>query len=183
MKIVAFDIETTSLEASLGRILCASFQPVWNNGERAEPYTFRGDSKKFKRKDPLNDMALCEAIRDELEKYHCIVTWNGKLFDVPFLQARLLKHEKRRFHPHLHADMMWYAGGNSNRIGSKRLATVQEYLSLESSKTPLDRETWQRAAAFHKESFDKVVEHCEADVKVLEEAYWRLLPAVANLHK
>jgi uncharacterized protein YprB with RNaseH-like and TPR domain len=184
MRIAAIDFETSHLNANMGRILCASFMPIYNApGMKATPYTFRADDKKYKRKDLLNDRALCEAIRDELEHYHLIVTWNGKLFDVPFLNARLAKFDSRRYEPTLHADMMWYAAGNSNRIGSRKLDNVQKFFGFPEKKTEITWEDWQRANALVREGMDRVVEHCEADVRVLEAAYWKLLPAVKNIHR
>ena len=182
MRIVAWDLECTDLSAMHGRLLCGSFLPIIA-GHESEPYTFRGDARKFRQKDIIDDSLLAVAIRNELEKYNMIVGWNSKLFDAPFLNARLSKGGHRPLHMNLHLDAMWYAGGNSNRIGSKKLVNVQKFYSLGEEKTPIAWEQWQRAAAFDKTAMGEVVHHCEQDVRVLAEAYWRLLPSVANIHR
>jgi hypothetical protein len=78
---------------------------------------------------------------------------------------------------------MWYAGGSSMRIGSRKLDNVQKYFKLGEEKTPIDWEQWQAVATGDPKAMKAVVAHCEADVKVLMEAYWKLLPYVATLHR
>lgn len=180
MRLVAFDIETTDLKALMGRILCASFYEI---GSDAEPYTFRADTAPWKSKDPIDDSKLCVALRDELEKYNAVITWNGKMFDVPFLNARLARAGERLYKPQFHIDAMYYARGTSLRIGSSRLVNVQKFFDLGESKTEISWEQWQRAAGGNRAAMDEVVVHCEQDVKVLAQAYWRLLPQIANVHR
>src|SRR5439155_21264863 len=104
MRIVAFDCETTNLSGLMGRILCASFYRIVD-GKSTKPYTFRLDSPKYAGHSKIDDNKLCVAIRDELEKYHLIVGWNSRLFDVAFLNARLAKAEERPLHPQFHLDL------------------------------------------------------------------------------
>lgn len=182
MRIVAWDLETTDLKALMGRILCASFYPIVD-GVKTAPYTFRIDQKPWRMKDPINDAQLCLAIRDELHTYNMVVTWNGKLFDLAFLNARLLKAGLPRCMPQFHLDAMYHARGCQLRIGSSKLDNVQKFFDLAEEKTPISWENWNRAALGDKKAMAQVVEHCEQDVEVLALAYWKLLPMVANLHK
>src|SRR5256885_15997817 len=119
MKIVCFDTESTDLKAMMGRLLCASFQEI--DGD-AECYTFR--VKKF------DDAQLARACRDALERYNLVVTWNGKLHDIPLLNARLAKVHDRPVHLQCHLDLMWYAGGSSRRIACRKWDNVQNDRSL-----------------------------------------------------
>lgn len=184
MRIVAFDCETTDLKALMGRILCCSFYPIVGSEKvGGDVYTLRGDAKKLKDRDIINDHKLVCAIRDELEKYNVIVGWNSKLFDLPMINARLAKYGERLCHPQMHLDLMYYAGGCSLRIGSKKLVNVQKYFQLGEEKSEIAWEQWQRAAALDKAAMDEVVDHCERDVKVLNEAYWKMIGSVANLHR
>jgi DNA polymerase elongation subunit (family B) len=182
MRIVAWDLETSDLKALMGRIFCCSFLPIID-GVESKPYTFHLHEGRFKGASKIDDSRLCTAIRDELEKYNCIVGWNSKLFDLPLLNARLAKHGSRPVRPQFHADMMWYAGGSSMRIGSRKLVNVQKYFKLGEEKTDIDWEVWQAVATGDTKAMKIVVEHCEADVKVLAEAYWKLLPYVSTLHR
>lgn len=182
MRIVAFDLETTNLSGLMGRILCASFYRIVD-GKETKPYTFRLDDKRYSGRSRIDDNKLAVAIRDELEKYHMVVGWNSKLFDAPFLNARLAKASERPFHPQFHLDLMYYAGGCSMRIGSKKLENVQKFFALQDSKTQITWDNWNLAAGGDKAALDEVVHHCEMDVRVLAQAYWRMLPSVANLHR
>ena len=183
MRIVAWDLETTDLKALMGRVLCCSFCPILEEGRTERPYTFRGDDKKYKHRDPINDRKLVVASRDELEKYNLVIGWNSKLFDLPFLNARLAQYGERPFRPQFHMDPMYYARGSGLRIGSSKLDNVQKFFSLPETKTPITWDDWKRAAMGDKPAMDNVVDHCEQDVKVLSMAYWKLLPMAANIHR
>ena len=182
MRIVAWDLETTNLSALMGRILCASFYPIVN-GKTAKSYTLRLDDRRFNGTSRIDDNKLAVAIRDELEKYNLIVGWNSKMFDAPFLNARLAKVGERPLRAQLHLDLMYYAGGCIMRIGSKKLVNVQKYFALPAAKTEISWDNWNLAAGGHKPSLDEVVHHCECDVKVLAQAYWKMIDHVANLHR
>lgn len=186
MKVLVFDTESTDLKAMMGRILCASFaymDAVDGNVTVGVPFTFRADRTPWRGKNRIDDSKLCVAIRDELEKANVIVGWNSKLHDIPLLNARLAKAGERAFSPHLHLDLMWYAGGSSMKIGSRKLDNVAKYFELPAQKTPISWDQWQLAGAGDQEAMGVVVEHCEADVTVLGQAYAHLLPYVKNLHR
>lgn len=179
MRIVFFDTESTDLKGMMARILCASFV-----GLDGKPYTLRLDDKRYRGKSQIDDSKLCLAIRDELEQANLIVGWNSKLHDIPLLNAKLAKAGLRRFIPqNFHLDCMYYAGGCSMKIGSRKLDNVARFFKLPEQKTPLDWDIWQHAGMGEKKALNYVVEHCEADVLVLREAYHYLLPYVANLHR
>ena len=183
MRIAAVDLETTDLSAMMGTLLCASFQPIIPREFGApEPYTIHMTYGKKALKSANPDKELAAQVRDEIERYDLIVTWNGKMFDVPFLNARLLKHGERNVRPRFHSDLMYYAGYSSNRIGSKKLVNVQKFLDLKEAKTDIDWDVWKLAQRGDDVALAQVIEHCEADVKVLAEVYWKLLPYVRNLH-
>lgn len=187
MHLVSFDTESTDLKALMGRMLCASFVPITSdartNGEPVKPYTFRCDDRRYKGRNLRDQKKLVIAIRDEIERYNGVVTWNGKLHDIPLLNAFLRKFNERPVKPQFHIDMMYYARGGSLKIGSSKLVNVQKYFGLSNEKTDLDWETWQDAGSGDTKALDYVVEHCEADVEVLREVYWHLVPMVANVHR
>ncbi len=127
MRICAFDLETTDLKAMMGLLLCGSFKPIIPP-EYGDPdaYTlFDADPPKG---DANPDKALAVGLRDEIEKYDAIVTWNGKMFDIPFLNARLLKHHERPVRVKFHFDAMYQAGYSANRIGSKQISETSRSL-------------------------------------------------------
>ena len=178
MRLLFYDTESTNLAAAWGRILCASFATL-----QGDPYTFRSDRKKWQGKNLIDDGPLCVAIRDELEGADMIVGWNSILHDVALVNARLAQYGERPCHlgekhgtPHL--DLMWYSGGQSMKIGGRRMDLVAKFFRLDHQKTPLDPETWQLAGVGDKKALDSVVTHCEADVEVLRALWPKLAPGV-----
>lgn len=178
MKILFFDTESTDLSASWGRILCASFAEL-----KGKPYTLRSDEKRFNGSTVIDDSKLVAAIRDELESADIIVGWNSILHDAPLLNARLaLAGEKGlslgEKYGTWHLDLMYYSGGQSMKVGGRRLDTVSKFFKTKDNKTPLDGETWQLAATGDLGAMDQVVRHCEYDVVVLRQLFPHLAPHV-----
>jgi uncharacterized protein YprB with RNaseH-like and TPR domain len=176
VKCLFFDTESTDLDAPWGRILCASF-----GGLAGEPYTFRGDKRKWKGQTLIDDSKLVTAIRDELETADLIVGWNSILHDIPLLNARLRKVGERDVHARHHLDLMYYAGGQSMKLGSRRLDNVARYFQSPHQKTSLDGDIWQLAATGDKKAMGYIVEHCEADVEVLRDLWPSLAPLVKKI--
>jgi len=180
MRILSFDLECTSLSGMVGRMLCCSFKPVvW--GHDSPPYTFRGDSKEYRSKDIADDSKLALAIRDELESVDMIVGHNSKLFDRKFLNARLLKAGSRPLKSMWHIDTMWVI--RTHIAMSSKLDNIQKFLGLPIAKTPITWDNWMRGAAYDREAMNIIVEHCEHDVEVLVQSYWRLLPYVRDIRR
>lgn len=174
-----FDIESTNLGAIMGRMLVWSIADSWGNITTARITDFPQDSI-------IHDEGLAVALRDELERYDIIVGWNSKLFDVSFLNARLLRWGQRPLRQDLmHSDPMYKArqGGYSARIGSSKLDNVAKFFRTDDQKTPLDWDTWNLAAAGDSEAMDKIVEHCEADVLVLRSVFGHLKPLIRSIHR
>jgi len=180
MRVVAWDLETTGLGGNFGRILCCSFREVTPTQD-GKLWTIRGDVRPYRSKDIADDGKLAEAIRDTLEGYDVIVGHNSKLFDRKFLNARLLKAGYRTKHSQFHVDTMWIVRTHF-RMSSK-LLNVQKMLDLPDEKTDITWDNWARAGAWNKAGMDEVVNHCEQDVKVLEQAYWKLLPSMRTLSR
>src|SRR5881396_3893668 len=123
MRVLLFDTESTDLSASWGRILCSSFATL-----DGKTYTFRGDRRPYKGSHIVDDSKLVVATRDELEKADIIVGWNSILHDVPLLNARLAYAGERGIHlgeKHgtWHLDAMYYSGGQSMKVGGRKLDT------------------------------------------------------------
>lgn len=164
MKIGIWDLETTGLTGIMGRILTCSFVSL-----NDEPIVYRTDVKPWTGKSKIDDGRLAVAIRDQLETYHLIVGHNIRLFDIPFLNARLAKAGERPLRTHFVMDTMWAA--RRMRIGSSKLDNLQKYFALEDKKTPLSWETWQLASQGDKDAMEEVIVHNVQDVLVTRELY------------
>lgn len=192
MKVLFFDTESTDLSASWGRMLCASFVTL-----SGEVYTLRGDkrphdlpssghAKFLPGEETVDDSKLVIAIRDELESADIISGWYSTLHDIPLLNARLAiagarPYQGKTWPAGSHLDLIWYAGGSSMKIGSKKLDNVAKFLELPNQKTPLDGKTWQRAATGDRAAMNLVVEHCEADVLTTRDTFPYLAQHVKKL--
>lgn len=175
--LVCFDIEATDLKASFGHVLCVSSVPLGGK----KPITFRLD--RYEDREALSDdRHLLVDVRDYLESQWGWISWNGKLYDIPFLNARLVKHGERPIERRLHIDLMYYARGGSMKIHSSRLDAVAKFFNLAEQKTDLNPDIWVKAFELDKDAMNYVVKHCEADVKVLRDAFTKLKVFVRNVH-
>lgn len=178
MNVCFFDTESTDLAASWGRILCGSYVDL---ADDSPVLTHRRDT--FDQSTVIDDAALCLSIKEYLEAQDMIVGWNSILHDIPLVNARLAANgmdpiRTGEKYGTRHLDLMWYAGGQSMKIGGRKLDTVARFFQCENQKTALDGETWQMAGAGDTKAMDSIVTHCEADVLVLKEVFYHLAPHV-----
>lgn len=178
MKVLFFDTESTALDGNWGRILAASFAEL-----DGDPYTYRRDVKPWSGRTTIDDSRIVKACKKEIESADIIVGWNSIRHDIPLLNARLAAAGEDPIrvgekHAVSHLDLMYYAGGNSMKIGSRRLANVSAFFGTEDEKTPLDGEIWQLAASGDSDAMDDIVKHCEIDILVLREIFPKLAPHV-----
>jgi uncharacterized protein YprB with RNaseH-like and TPR domain len=174
-----FDLETTNLKANFGRILCASVADMYGNVR-----TFRIDEEPWKRERRRDDIALAVGLRDYLEQFDVLVGWYSKMFDIPYLNTRLLIGNERPIRSDMmHFDPIWKAKKGSMALHSARLDAVAKTFRLEVQKTGLDPEIWNDAADGEREAMDYVVEHCEKDVLVLRQAFHILKPLAKIIHR
>lgn len=149
-------------------------------------YSLRGDKRPWKGKNQIDDARLCISIRSELEQADIICGWNSILHDIPLLNARLsLAGEQpcklSEKHGTRHLDLMYYMGGQSMKVGGKRLELAATFFNCQNRKTSLEGSTWQLATVGDGKAMDAVVDHCEADVRVLRELFPHLAPYVKKL--
>jgi uncharacterized protein YprB with RNaseH-like and TPR domain len=177
--ILAFDIEATHLKASFGHIICCSFLDMLD--PTAEVETIRIDELKGKRKS--DDSRVVRAIKTKLEDTWCWAGWYSKMYDIPFINGRLALHGMMPVEKRMHLDLLYYSKGQFMRLHSSKLDSVAKTFQLKNQKTDILPDEWLRAGEGETEAISYVVEHCEADVKVLRDVFPILAPHIANLHK
>lgn len=176
LKTVYFDTESTDLKAMMGRLLCASYADEFGNVENISVREYPG-------KNAIDDGPLCIAIRDRLNTADIVVGWNSKEHDVRLLNARLLKAGAEPVRGDiLHIDLMWTTN-HLYKLGSRRLASWEQFVGSDHSKTPLDWETWQLAGAGDEKALDEVIDHCNADVLVLRDVFAATKRSIKNIHR
>ena len=178
IRVAVFDIETTGLDASMGRVLCAVAQFY---GPR-EKHVWRADSyPEWKTGRRGNDRALIADILGKLEQADIVIAHNGLWFDMAFLRTRALIHGLPPVHPKKIIDPMQKAR-KEFRFHRNSLDAISTVLGTKDHKTPLNPNTWA-AAMFDgdKAAMDEIVAHCEADVEVLAEVARKMAPFVRQI--
>lgn len=173
LRVVVWDLETVTLDASFGRVLCGTVKEIGK-----KPDTYRIDKTKTYKKEPWNDRELVVAIRDRLNQAHVAVAYNGIRFDVPYLNSRLLHHG---FEPIAagvqHVDPVFIAR-NRMRLGSNTLARLLDFMGCKEQKLHLGPEVWQRAAAGSRKDMDLLVKRNVSDCVALEQLFNKLISMV-----
>ena len=159
-----FDLETSSLNANFGIVLCA----VVKGSDRKKPCIFRGDDYSgWKDGKRSNDSALIQDIAGCLDKYDVLVAHNGAKFDVAFLRTRMAKWGLGAFPNKKLVDPVMVAR-NKLRMSSNSLAALASLIGA-GEKTIVDGDMWLRASLDgDKEAMDYIVKHCVVDVEILD---------------
>ena len=166
--ITLFDIESTRLEADFGFVICASYKEL---GSKKIVTHSIDDYPNFK-KDPTNDKFLLRDLKAGLEKADVLVGHYSTRFDLPFINGRLLHHGLTPVAPIPHVDT-WRVSRNRLKITRNSLAALAEFFGFD-EKTYLNKNIWVRASAGHRPSIKYIIEHCEQDVRVLEDVYTKI---------
>ena len=167
LRICAFDLETTSLSADLGVILCAVLKQT---GQRATVFRI-DESNPGWSTHPEDDHGLVDRLARCLETYDVWLAFNGAAFDLPFLRSRLAYWRLQPLSARLLIDP-YLIVRRKLRLSSNSLAVLAAYLGL-GRKCPVSPAVWERAALHaDREALDQIVQHCKNDVVLLE----RLIP-------
>ena len=169
MRFAAMDIETTGLEASYGRLLCCCFK-----------FTDEDKVRTVRAARYRNEKKALEKITELYNRLDCVLTWNGKRFDIPFLNARLMQHglpplDVRK----MHMDLMYQA--KKLRLRGARMDGVSKDLRTKWKKHDCTAHHWVMAAEGSKPHLDDIVKHCEHDVELTEELFERLKPLIVRI--
>ena len=167
-RIAALDIEATALRTTYGRLLCCGIK-FFDESTVHCPAARNWD----------DEPALLEEISRLYAKMDVVVTYNGKMYDIPFLNGRLMQWKMPPIPLIKHVDLLWHA--KKMRLVSARLMHVEALLDLPSSKFNVAPSHWIRAANGNAASLAKIVKHCKEDVKMTEELFHRLAPFVTNI--
>lgn len=168
MRLAIFDLETSTFgfKANSGFILCCGIK------ELGKPV--RMLVRDNMRPNPLNDRKLVKQIYDELSQMDMLVTHNGKWFDIPFLNSRLLKWGLPPLPPIPHFDTCDLA---YKRLKIKNsLEAIGEYLDCKTAKHKVSFDKWVQAYAGDAKALAQIVKHCVNDVKLTEQVYIKLRP-------
>jgi uncharacterized protein YprB with RNaseH-like and TPR domain/predicted RNA-binding Zn-ribbon protein involved in translation (DUF1610 family) len=172
-RVIVWDIEATDLAANHGVILCICAKVA---GQKTM-HKWRLDSYTGDVVDDAERCLIAEA-SEFLDSADLHVTHYGSKFDVPFVNTRALYHALPSLAPVPHVDT-WRVARYQMKLNNNRLQTVTEFFGG-ADKTRLDGINAMKAFAGNKRAMDDIVKHCEIDVEVLENAYFKMRPVIRN---
>lgn len=181
MKIATFDLETSDLKANFGIVLCGSVKYLDND----EVITFRGDEYTTWHRDRYNDKALVVDIVDALREANILVAHNGVNFDLRYLNTRLIGWGLRPIPRKMVIDPCLVAR-KTLRLHSNSLDAMATWLGAQDQKTAVTPEIWRKATLSldpveNRFAMDYIVDHCERDVRMLEEVYQKVTPLLTKV--
>ncbi len=181
------DIETTGLWSDFGYVLCCVLKDM-NTGKhevlRLDETKSYNDPNKRKNSDFWRrvDHELLKKIVEAYEKYDLIIHFNGRNFDIKFLNTRLIKNELPIL-PEMKQLDIYQIAKHRLRLRSKSLDALKEFLEIDRDEDGHRWEYWQMAGAGVKEGFDYVVHHCTRDTNRLAEVAKRMKVFINYIRK
>jgi uncharacterized protein YprB with RNaseH-like and TPR domain len=166
MKITVFDLEMSNLSANFGMLLCGGFKAL---GEK-KVKIYRIDESPNYKEEPWDDSWLAEQLAGEIEEADILVSYNGKRFDLPFLNARLVRFDKKPIIGKKHIDL-FFVSKFQLKLSNWSLDALAKHLNLPVQKTRMEGEQWTKAMTGDPEALQYIIDHCVLDVKVLEQVF------------
>jgi uncharacterized protein YprB with RNaseH-like and TPR domain len=148
-------------------------------------YILRRDEKpgRGRGKWGKTDAKLVKEVNRLLSDFDLWVTYNGKMFDVPFLNTRMYEYDQPILPKALHADIYYQCRKPRMTLTSARLENVLRFFGCKHQKIALEPLLWREAIEGDKEATDEVVRHCVADVLGTTEVYNKVKGQVRNIHR
>jgi uncharacterized protein YprB with RNaseH-like and TPR domain len=184
------DIETTGLWADFGYVLCAVILNLSEDG-KDKFKVFRLDETESYN-NPENrakpefwrriDKELLKQVYDEYSTYDIVVHFNGRSFDIKFINTRMVKNEIPIL-PEMKQLDIYQIARHRLRLRSKRLDALKEFLEIDTEESGHKWEYWQMAANGQKAGFDFVVDHCKRDVARLAQVARRMKAQINYIKK
>jgi uncharacterized protein YprB with RNaseH-like and TPR domain len=172
-KILFWDIETTHLKADFGTCLCIGYK--WAGA--AKPKVISITDYESWDTDRTDDSGVIADFADVYRQAEIVVTYFGKRFDLPYINAKMAEYGQEFLPNTPHLDLFFTVKSNL-ALSRKSLQNVGYHLGLSAEKTPVEGRIWKKAATGDPKSVKYIVDHCKADVLLLEEAYYRLRPLI-----
>jgi hypothetical protein len=169
MKTAIFDLETSSLYADTGILLCAVIKEY---GSKGKPTIIRADQFPEWKTQRSNCKPAVKKTIEALLGYDIFVAHNGQFFDKTMLVSWALKFGLRvdlRFSRFIDPVLL---ARRHMRLSRRSLGNVLQFFNIVEEKTPIRWEYWMKSALDgDSRSLDYIVKHCVADVSLLEKAY------------
>lgn len=176
--IAFFDIESDGLSGWGHQMTCASIVDNFGKVTNASKFDFEQASI-------LDDHGLVVWLRDELEKYDILVAWYGTMFDIPFLNAKLIEYGERPMRDMMLIDPCFKTRGGRYgvKVGSSKLKNVARWLNTPNQKPEVEWMTFKLASMGDDEALAEVMDRCDADVLVMRDIFQHIKPMIRSVHR
>lgn len=171
-KVLFWDIEASNLNANYGFVFCVGYK--WQGEKKVHVIDIR-DFKSFK-KDTTDDKEVLKAFEEVYNSADVTVAHYGQRFDLPFIQTRRMMQS---LGPMANVPMIdtWRISKYKLKLNSNRLETISRSIPTNKDfKTPVEGHHWVKGAAGNDKSIQYIVDHCIADIKVLEKVFDTIAP-------
>lgn len=177
-RILMFDIESSGLKGDFANCFCVGY--MYHGEKKASVVSIFDVAKacpSCKRFDTAQDALLMAPVHKIMSEADIWCGWYSKGFDWKFLNARFIEAGLPPLPDVPHIDL-YYTAKHNFAFTSNRLASVREFLGTKTHKTALTKRIWRRAQAGHADALQYIVDHCRADVLVLDQVYEKLKPYI-----
>ena len=179
MKTCVFDIETSSLYADTGILLCAVIKEY---DCCRPPAVIRADHFPCWKSNRSNTKPVVKAVLRALEPFDIFVAHNGQYFDKTMLTSWAVEYGMQpylRFAKFIDPVML---ARRHMRLSRRSLGNVLQFLGIPEEKTSILWRYWMQATIEgNSRALDYIVHHCVMDVQVLEKAYDKMRRLVKGI--
>lgn len=168
--ICLLDIEATSLEADVGVLIGSGVMDIDGRFSFIPVSSFK-----------MERNAIAKTLK-KLSAYHIVVTWNGKIFDIPFLLARALFHGLN-VDPIMkiyHLDLADFVKNNL-KLSRTDIFHVSRFLGIKKDISTLGQDVpslYIKSLNGDRRAMGKIRRHCKDDLEVLRKLFSKLKPLI-----
>lgn len=186
-KILIFDIETAPMQAfvwkrykenvSLEQTISESFMLCWSAKWLYSEEVF-GDCLTPEEAVTENDARIVVSLYNLINMADIIVAYNGKNFDIPYMNQRFLTYG---FPPYVPVQVIdpYETAKNVFRFSSNKMDAIATQLGLQ-NKIKTDFDLWKGCMMGCQECLNDMLTYNKQDVVVLEEIYCQMMPWIKN---
>lgn len=186
-KILIFDIETAPMSAfvwkrykenvSLEQTISESFMLCWSAKWLYEEEVL-GDALTSMEATLEEDERIVRSLYDLICKADIIVAYNGKNFDIPYMNQRFLVYDLPPYAPVQVIDP-YETAKQVFKFSSNKMDNIATQLGLQ-NKIKTDFSLWKDCVQGDGDALEEMLKYNKQDVVVLEEIYCRILPWIKN---
>ena len=171
LKVYVWDLETTDFMADIGTLGVASFLDLSNGDIHTRT---REDFKGGVWKDPEEGLALWA--QRKCDEADILIGHNSLAFDKNFLNGVLARHGHGPIPKRIHWDTYQIARNGGKIKARYSLKNLADFYRLPETKDEPSKHDWRLFIAGDPDAIARIVERCEADVRVTALLFHQLKP-------